>query len=686
MSYSNYNQGTYGSGVPIVNPTQYTNPGTLLHNNMPKNIRQVNVAEYTITIDSAHRDLAKYPNPYEYNVSFNPQSIYKVERPSIGFDGMIILDSDNNPIMETVSQEVAGPIIREALQKAQFIKVERAVLPKLGLLSALNTVDKLDGDRYTILQIPEFQDECKPCRFGTSQQLSLAAAILTPVHATLTAWQVYETQSPAIAFRAPRDVRSLTVRLLDSQGKPLTIPGVETCNICKYHIDRHANPWPTNQTSVDSSKPIGSFAGGAGGGGFILDAGKVQQTQALAGSLSVRNVGNAILITGTVNALVVDLRIDPHRIVAGTILGQKLNEPVVWSNWSDSTFSGSIDTKTMSYHGSLRGTIIGVLRVGIGGVDWWCYINSTTGAATALGWTNLYWSDMERSTNTTDPSQFNMRIANLITLAGNLSGGSYRIGTVSVPVQQAIADNLRIGNVKETTGALALALGTTISLNSSIGTDNVTASGTAGALVVNGTAFGSNVSGTYTANYTADRTWVQSTAVSKIPALSMATIPSEHRNYLRLQGWIGGNLFFSASIRPDMTLSAAIIFQGIPGTVRAEIYNGRMIGTFELSDGRTGTLNSSFVAGTVVVNDGTILTWNGSTVTSSFGTVWNVAFLKGGNWASVSGDLGTGVGYWDETTCSCKVHPADPRIQHCLLLTVGVHEETMNNNHRIYQV
>lgn len=684
MSYGNYNK--FGSEFPLVHSTKYTNPGTLLHDNMPKNIRQVNVTEYTITIDSAHRDLAKYPSPYEYNVSFNPQSVYKVERPRIGFDGMIILDSDNNPIMETVSQEVAGPIIREALQKAEFIRVERAVLPKIGLLSSLDKLGKLDGDRYTILQIPEFQDECKPCRFGTSQQLSLAAAILTPDQVTNSAWQVYTTQSPAVVFRSPRDVRSLTVRLLDSQGKSLTIPGVETCNICKYHIDRHANPWSTSQTIVDSSKPIGSLSGGAGAGGFILDAGKVQQTQALVGGLTVRNVNNTILITGTVNALAVDLRIDPHRIVAGTILGQKLNEIVVWSNWSDSTLSGSIDTKTISYHGSLNGTVLGVLRVGLVGVDWWCYINSSTGAATALGWTNLYWSDMERSTNTTDPSEFNLRIANLISLAGNLSAGSYRVGAASAPVQQAIADNLRIGNVKETTGALALALGTTISLNSSIGTDNVIALGTAGALVVNGSVFGSNVSGTYTANYTADRTWVQSTALSGVPVLSMATIPSEHRNYLRLQGWIGGNLYFSAAIRPDMTLSAAIIFQGVPGTVRAEIYNGRMIGTFELSDGRTGTLNSSFTAGTVVVSDGTVLTWNGSTVTSSFGTVWNVAFLKGSNWASVSGDLGTGVGYWDESTCSCKVHPADPRIQHCLLMTVGVHEETINNNHRIYQV
>jgi len=50
---------------------EYEKPTNLLHNNVSKNVYAETLQEYTIVIDSADRDIAKYPNPFSYRVKFN---------------------------------------------------------------------------------------------------------------------------------------------------------------------------------------------------------------------------------------------------------------------------------------------------------------------------------------------------------------------------------------------------------------------------------------------------------------------------------------------------------------------------------------------------------------------------------------------------------------------------------------
>jgi hypothetical protein len=680
----------------LIAPTQYNNPGNLVHNNLPNTINAPKIAEYTLTLDSAHRDIGRYPNPFEYNVSFAPGSTYKLERPALGFNGMIQLDSNGNPIMETSSQEVAGPIVREALKFAKFIRVERAILPRLSSLQGKQEstdnlkIDKLDGDRFTILQIPEFQDECKPCRFGTSQQLSNAMAILTPIQNTPGGWQVYESISPRVEFRSVKDIHNLSIRLLDSNGKKLSATGLGTCNTCLHH-----SPYNNNTTSSASQNTINIPKENAGvqssNGGFILDTGKIQTSTTLSGTLSVQNISGAVFIKGTVNSLPVNLHIDPHRMVAGTILGLQLKETIVTSNWNDQTNSGSIDTKTISYHGSLNGLISGVIRVGFGGVDYWCNIDSTLTTANAYGWTNLYWSNTLIEQGKNDPNYYMFQIANLAQFSGKKNGTTYTVGTISEPVNQASSNGSTIGNVTSLKGAAALVTGATnLNINALIGTESIIASGLNSSVAVSGTLFGNNISGNYVNNSTDERTWFYNSGTN-IPVLSMASASSGYQNHLRFQGWVGTVLFFSASVQANMSVIAAIIFKGLPGTVKGQFVQSRLVGTFELVDGRTGTINVGYTTGTVVVSDGTVITWDGAKITSTATTpvsttIWNITLKRSDNWASISGDLGTGLSYWDASACNCQVHPLDPRIQHCLLLRVGVREDNMSTDYRPHQV
>jgi hypothetical protein len=50
---------------------EYEKPTNLIHNNISKNVFAETLQEYTIIVDSADRDIAKYPNPFSYRVKFN---------------------------------------------------------------------------------------------------------------------------------------------------------------------------------------------------------------------------------------------------------------------------------------------------------------------------------------------------------------------------------------------------------------------------------------------------------------------------------------------------------------------------------------------------------------------------------------------------------------------------------------
>jgi hypothetical protein len=54
--------------------SEYPKPEGLVQNNISKNTYAETLQEYTIIVDSADRDINKYPNPFSYRVFFNPVS------------------------------------------------------------------------------------------------------------------------------------------------------------------------------------------------------------------------------------------------------------------------------------------------------------------------------------------------------------------------------------------------------------------------------------------------------------------------------------------------------------------------------------------------------------------------------------------------------------------------------------
>jgi hypothetical protein len=346
-NYSSFVQQIDAAQTPsILAPTQYHNPGNLVHNNLPNQVRQINYREYTITFDSSHRDVGRYPNPYEYVVNFNPSSIYTLQRPKIGPDGMTVLDSRGSPVMETIPGEQAGPFVRESLKSVRFLRVEKAIMPRLPQTGNLlltteearswQLLESGNEGPYWILEIPELNNgDSSPCRFGTSQALSQAAAIMTQVDWVPGNWRILNSISPPAEFNAIRDFQHLTIRWRDSKGKLMKVPGMESCNLCRFsetkenqlaiggssiHSSRDLFPPPVPHVNLNPCIPNPEITGQTTIGGLILDLGRTQTQTTLYAQFNLQLIGDqsVFMIQGTLDTVtppqqVFNLTLEPKR-------------------------------------------------------------------------------------------------------------------------------------------------------------------------------------------------------------------------------------------------------------------------------------------------------------------------------------------------------------------------------------
>jgi hypothetical protein len=62
----------YGISQRYLTPKEFAKPTDLLHNNVNEKPMIENLIEYTLVLDSNDRNYAKYPNPFNYRVYFNP--------------------------------------------------------------------------------------------------------------------------------------------------------------------------------------------------------------------------------------------------------------------------------------------------------------------------------------------------------------------------------------------------------------------------------------------------------------------------------------------------------------------------------------------------------------------------------------------------------------------------------------
>lgn len=134
----------------------FKNKNDILHNNLKKIILNEEIREYSVMIDSKDRNYQVYPDPFTYDVKFNPLPTKKEK-----------MNGKN------VIYEESAPIINDSLSNVRYIKLETIILPlytEIKLVDEVNEDDEiiktwkvdttklLSDNLYNVLSIGEFND------------------------------------------------------------------------------------------------------------------------------------------------------------------------------------------------------------------------------------------------------------------------------------------------------------------------------------------------------------------------------------------------------------------------------------------------------------------------------------------------------------------------------------------------
>lgn len=134
----------------------FINSGELMHNNLSQILLNEEIREYSVMIDSKDRNYQVYPDPFSYDVKFNPLPA-KAET----LNG------------KTTIYEDPTPTINENFKNVRYIKLESIILP---FYTQVRQVDSLNSDEeivtdwnvnvsknltdnlYTVLSLGEYTD------------------------------------------------------------------------------------------------------------------------------------------------------------------------------------------------------------------------------------------------------------------------------------------------------------------------------------------------------------------------------------------------------------------------------------------------------------------------------------------------------------------------------------------------
>lgn len=152
---SNNYDAAFVSPVPLIQNMNTFNQGNVLHNNLKNNLLEENITEYIINIDSLDRDVNVYPNPYNFAVTFNPNSssVRQVRRYE---NGKMVYD-------EVKFGGAAQPFINKEFRNVKYIKINDVILPQYGNIVfneeankyVLDKNCKLIDDRFIMISIDE---------------------------------------------------------------------------------------------------------------------------------------------------------------------------------------------------------------------------------------------------------------------------------------------------------------------------------------------------------------------------------------------------------------------------------------------------------------------------------------------------------------------------------------------------
>jgi hypothetical protein len=100
--------------MPWTAPHEFEGTGQLVHKNVADKVAVDTLVEYTIVVDSADRDISKYPNPFHYRVYFNPVSNTK------------------------------DAYIYRTFENVKYIKLETAIMPRRYYFVRNDVTDRLN--------------------------------------------------------------------------------------------------------------------------------------------------------------------------------------------------------------------------------------------------------------------------------------------------------------------------------------------------------------------------------------------------------------------------------------------------------------------------------------------------------------------------------------------------------------
>lgn len=133
----------------------FTNQNDLMHNNLKQVLLNEEIKEYSVIIDSKDRNYQVYPDPFSYDVKFNP-----LPRSKEVIRG------------KTVVYEEPAPTINDTFINVRYIKLEMAILPlyykvhmvkkkqddEIVKLWQVNNKKLLSDNLYTVLSIGDYKD------------------------------------------------------------------------------------------------------------------------------------------------------------------------------------------------------------------------------------------------------------------------------------------------------------------------------------------------------------------------------------------------------------------------------------------------------------------------------------------------------------------------------------------------
>src|SRR3984885_11337277 len=157
----------------------FINDGNLLHNDLYKNVLNEEIREYSVLIDSKDRNYQVYPDPFKYEVKFNPL----------------------HSIKERINEKMDGEIVQTW---------------------AVNTNIKTTGNLYNVLVIDEFKDITSNCRSTNDVLSDSFAAIYFNTQINDTHY-VATTSNGYKVFQQDQlyEIKNMHISFIDPYGSPL---------------------------------------------------------------------------------------------------------------------------------------------------------------------------------------------------------------------------------------------------------------------------------------------------------------------------------------------------------------------------------------------------------------------------------------------------------------------------------